>query len=79
MGEADLCLFAETPPDDMQGLDGAVRLGDVGVAIRGASLLHVTLHRKRANIEADLINLQNSPGLMRSFFKAPEVAYITDL
>jgi transposase len=30
-------------------------------------------------IEADLINLQNSPGLIRSFFKAPDVAYITDL
>jgi transposase len=29
-------------------------------------------------IEADLINLQNSPGLIRSFFKAPDVAYITD-
>ena len=29
-------------------------------------------------IEADLINLQNNPGLIRSFFKAPDVAYITD-
>jgi transposase len=29
-------------------------------------------------IEADLINLQNNPGLVRSFFKAPDVAYITD-
>lgn len=29
-------------------------------------------------IEADLLNLQNSPGLIRSFFKAPDVAYITD-
>ena len=29
-------------------------------------------------IEADLINLQNNPGLIRSFFKAPDVAYITN-
>ena len=29
-------------------------------------------------IEADLINLQNNPGLIRSLFKAPDVAYITD-
>src|SRR5215472_6666168 len=29
-------------------------------------------------IEADLINLQSNPGLIRSFFKAPDVAYITD-
>lgn len=29
-------------------------------------------------VEADLINLQNNPGLVRSFFKAPDVAYITD-
>ena len=28
-------------------------------------------------IEADLINLQNNPGLIRSFFRAPDVAYIT--
>ena len=29
-------------------------------------------------IEADLIDLQNNPGLIRSLFKAPDVAYITD-
>jgi transposase len=29
-------------------------------------------------IEADLIDLQNNPGLIRSLFKAPHVAYITD-
>jgi len=29
-------------------------------------------------IEADLINLQNNPGLIRSLFKAPDVAYISD-
>jgi transposase len=29
-------------------------------------------------VEADLINLQHNPGLVRSFFKAPDVAYITD-
>ena len=29
-------------------------------------------------IEADLMNLQNNPGLIRSLFKAPDVAYITD-
>jgi len=29
-------------------------------------------------VEADLINIQNNPGLVRSFFKAPDVAYITD-
>ena len=29
-------------------------------------------------IEADLINIQNNPALVRSFFKAPDVAYITD-
>src|SRR6516162_1921137 len=29
-------------------------------------------------IEADLINLQNNRGLIRSFFKAPDVSYITD-
>jgi transposase len=29
-------------------------------------------------IEADLTILQNNPGLVRSFFKAADVAYITD-
>jgi transposase len=29
-------------------------------------------------IEVDLINLQNNPTLIQSFFKAPDVAYITD-
>ena len=29
-------------------------------------------------IEADLINIQNNPALVRSFFKAPDVAYIAD-
>jgi len=29
-------------------------------------------------IEADLINLQNNPGLIRSLFNTPDVAYITD-
>jgi transposase len=29
-------------------------------------------------IEEDLRNLQNNPGLIRSFFKAPDVSYITD-
>lgn len=29
-------------------------------------------------IEADLIDLQNNPGLIRSLFKAPDVAYIAD-
>jgi transposase len=29
-------------------------------------------------IEADLMNLQNNPGLIRSLFKAPDVAYIID-
>ena len=29
-------------------------------------------------IETDLIDLQNNPGLIRSLFKAPDVAYITD-
>ena len=29
-------------------------------------------------IEADLINIQNNPALVRSFFKAPGVAYIGD-
>jgi transposase len=30
------------------------------------------------HIEADLMNLQNDPALIRSFFQAPDVAYITD-
>jgi hypothetical protein len=59
----------------MQELDGVVRLGDVGIATRGARLLRVTLHRKRANVETDLVNLQNSPGLTPSYVKAPDVAY----
>jgi len=29
-------------------------------------------------IEADLLVIQNNPALIRSFFKAPDVAYITD-
>jgi hypothetical protein len=29
-------------------------------------------------IEADLIDIQNNRALVRSFFKAPDVAYITD-
>lgn len=34
--------------------------------------------RLQDRIEADLLLLQNNPGLVRSFFRAPDVAYITD-
>jgi transposase len=37
---------------------------------RGASLQDA--------IEADLLNIKNNPALVRSFFRAPDVAYITD-
>jgi hypothetical protein len=30
------------------------------------------------HIEADLLVIQSNPALVRSFFKAPDVAYITD-
>jgi transposase len=30
------------------------------------------------SIEADLLEIQNNPALVRSFFRAPDVAYITD-
>ena len=30
------------------------------------------------NIEADMLAIQRNPGLVRSFFRAPYVAYITD-
>ncbi len=29
-------------------------------------------------IEADLLDIQNNPALIRAFFKATELAYITD-
>ena len=29
-------------------------------------------------IEADLLHIQNNPALVRSFFQAPDVVYITD-
>jgi transposase len=30
------------------------------------------------NIEADMLEIQCNPGLVKSFFRAPYVAYITD-
>ena len=29
-------------------------------------------------IEVDLLDIQNNPALIRAFFKAPDIAYITD-
>ena len=49
---------------------GAVVVGDVTLGARAESL--------QDNIEADMLAIQRNPGLVRSFFRAPYVAYITD-
>ena len=33
---------------------------------------------RQDNIEADMLAIQRNPGLVKSFFRAPYVAYITD-